>query len=162
MSQPWQWTTRSPAETLDFGASLGEALRPGDVVALIGDLGAGKTWFTKGVARGLGVAPEEVTSPTFVLMRVYEGRLALHHFDAYRLGGEADFLDLGAEEVFFGDGASVVEWADRVPAALPEDRLDVRIEVAGETERDFALSHTGPRSEALLHLLRYLLRGHHT
>ena len=150
MSHQWQWISRSPGETLDFGASLGVASRPGDVVALIGDLGAGKTWLTKGIARGLGVEPKEVTSPTFVLMHVHDGRLPLYHFDAYRLGGAAALLDLGADEVLFGEGVSVVEWADRVTAALPEDRLEVRIEVTGEAERQLDFTATGPRSEALL------------
>ena len=145
-----RFTSHSPEETLSFGDSLGKALRPGDVLALIGDLGAGKTWLTKGIARGLGVPIEQVTSPTFVLMHVYEGRLRLAHFDAYRLRGGRDMIDLGAEEMFFGQGASVVEWADRVADALPADRLVIEMEVGGETERRMRLSATGARSGELL------------
>ena len=142
--------SRSPEETLALGEALGRALAEGDVIALTGDLGAGKTWLTKGIAQGIGVAPDEVTSPTFVLMRVHEGRVRLAHFDAYRLRSGADLLDVGAEEMFYAAAASVVEWADRAEDALPEDRLDVRIEVSGETERRFEMVARGPRSERLL------------
>ena len=151
--------SRSPEQTLAMGEALGRALRPGDVVALIGELGAGKTWLTKGMAQGLGVAPDEVTSPTFVLMHLYEGRLRLAHFDAYRLRGSGEMLDLGAEEMFYGDGASVVEWADRVQDALPPDRLDIVLEVAGETSRRMSLAAQGAGAQELLDTFRRSVSG---
>ncbi len=141
-----EFVSRSPDETLAFGEALGRLLRPGDVVALRGELGAGKTLLTKGIARGIGADPAEVTSPTFVLMHVYEGRIRLAHFDAYRLRGAAEMIDLGAEEAFYEGGASVVEWADRVEEALPPERLDVSIEVVGETQRRMALRARGERA----------------
>lgn len=143
----------SPDETLALGRALGAALQAGDAVGLYGDLGAGKTWFVKGMAEGLGVPAREVTSPTFVLMHVYEGRIPLSHFDAYRLSGGEEMVDFGAEEAFYGEGASVVEWADRVEEVLPEDRLEIRLSVRGETHRRLDLRPTGPRSAALLKAL---------
>jgi len=143
-------SSRSPQETLAFGETLGRALQPGDVIALKGDLGAGKTLLTKGIARGLGIAPDQVTSPTFVLMHVHQGRMPLAHFDAYRLHGGTELLDLGAEEAFFGPGASVVEWADRVCDALPQERLEILLEVTGDSDRRLTLEAKGPRAAALI------------
>jgi tRNA threonylcarbamoyladenosine biosynthesis protein TsaE len=151
--------SRSPGETLAFGEALGRSLGPGDVLALIGELGAGKTWLTKGVAAGLGVPPAEVTSPTFVLLHLYRGRLELAHFDAYRLRRGQELLDLGADEQLYGDGACVVEWADRVRDALPADRLEIEIEAVGENERRLTLRPLGRRSTAALARLRLKERG---
>lgn len=142
--------SESPEQTLAIGQALGRALRPGDVVALYGELGAGKTWLTKGIAEGLGVPSREVTSPTFVLMHIYEGRIPLAHFDAYRLEGAEEMIDLGAEETFYGEGASVIEWAERVEGALPEDRLEIRMTVQGEAERRLAVTACGERAGELL------------
>lgn len=127
--------TGSPAETLALGRRLAERLAPGTVVALYGDLGAGKTHLAKGLCAGLGVAPEAVTSPTFTLVQEYDGRLPVFHFDAYRLDDPAAFYDLGYEEYFFGDGVSVVEWPERVEALIPADALRLRLTHAGETQR---------------------------
>lgn len=125
----------SPEQTREIGRDLGSQLRVGDVVALIGPLGAGKTQFVKGVAAGAGLADtRRVTSPTFVLINEYEGRIRLYHIDAYRLGDAREYEALGAEE-FARDGAVLLEWADRVMAALPEDRLAITIEVTGEQSR---------------------------
>ena len=143
-------TTYSPEETLALGARLGQAARSGDVIALYGDLGAGKTALTKGIATGLGGDPRAVTSPTFVLMIRHEARLPLYHFDAYRLARCSDMLDIGAEEAFYGDGVSVVEWADRVEESLPEDRLEIHLSVTGETSRRMRFHPTGPQSAELL------------
>jgi len=115
------------------------------VIALVGGLGAGKTVFVKGLARGLGVRPaHEVTSPTFVLITEYPGRLTLYHVDAYRLEGAADFEALGADEILFGDGVCVIEWADRLAGCLPEDRLEVALAVEGPLSRRLALSARTP------------------
>ena len=141
---------RSVADTFDLGRRIGRAARPGDVVALIGQLGAGKTVLTKGVLAGLGGNPEDVASPTFVLMVRHDGgRLPLFHFDAYRLAGGAELVEIGAEEAFYGEGLSVIEWADRVADVLPDDRLEFRFRVTGPTERTIALVPLGERARVL-------------
>jgi tRNA threonylcarbamoyladenosine biosynthesis protein TsaE len=135
------------AGTESLGRALGRVLRPGDVVALHGDLGAGKTHLTRAIADGLGVFnPAAVNSPTFVLIQEYPGPIPLYHFDAYRLIGDREFLELGVEEYFQGDGVSVVEWADRVPGALPADRLMIHLEATGATSRRVSVRGVGPRS----------------
>jgi tRNA threonylcarbamoyladenosine biosynthesis protein TsaE len=136
--------------TRRLGLELGRRLGPGSVVALVGPLGAGKTHLSRAIAEGLGVAPHLVTSPTFVLLQEYPGRVPVYHFDAYRLAGAAPFADLGAHEYLEGDGACLVEWADRVAPCLPADHLRVEMEVTGETTRRVRLSATGPRHEAVL------------
>lgn len=137
------WTTTSPEETIDLGRRLGRCLHRGDVVALCGDLGSGKTWFAKGLALGLGVGPDEVvTSPSFALMNAYEGRLTLFHMDVYRLETVSDFLDAGLDDYLYADGVAVMEWADRWLDVLPERHLKVRIIVLDEHSREITLSGT--------------------
>ena len=139
------------AATEAFGHRLGALLFPGAVVALVGQLGAGKTHLTRAVAEGLGVRnPAAVTSPTFVLIQEYPARLPVYHFDAYRLSGPREFAELGVEEYFGGDGVCLVEWADRVAATLPAEHLRVDIHVLDENRRRFELTATGPRYEAVL------------
>jgi tRNA threonylcarbamoyladenosine biosynthesis protein TsaE len=140
--------TRSAAETERAGEVLAPLLAPGDVVALTGDLGAGKTRLVQGVARALGVE-EPVTSPTFNLLLVHPGALPLYHFDLYRLERESELEDIGFFETLESDGFSMIEWGDRFPAALPADRLVVSIERTGDQSRLLALDARGPRSEAL-------------
>jgi tRNA threonylcarbamoyladenosine biosynthesis protein TsaE len=144
--------THSPEETIDLGRRIGRAAWPGDVLALVGDLGTGKTVLAKGVAEGLGAASaREVISPTFVLCREYlDGRLPLYHFDAYRLRGAADLEGIGASEIFGGVGLSLVEWADRAPQALPPDRMEVRLEVTGPQSRRLTFTAFGPQAARLL------------
>ena len=148
--------TRAPEETLDLGRRIGRAARPGDVLALVGELGSGKTVLAKGIAEGLGAATaREVTSPTFVLCREYlDGRIPFYHFDAYRLRGAAEMEAIGSAEVFGGDGISVVEWADRAPQALPSDRLEVRLEVIGDEMRRLTFTARGPQAKRLLKGIR--------
>jgi tRNA threonylcarbamoyladenosine biosynthesis protein TsaE len=142
------------AATEAFGRRLGGSLFPGAVVALVGPLGAGKTHLARAVAAGLGVAdPRIVVSPTFVLIQEYAGRLPVYHFDAYRLNGESDFLDLGTAEYFEGDGVCLVEWADRVSGALPKEQLRVELAVVGENARRATMTGIGERYEALLRAL---------
>lgn len=152
----WTVLAESVEETLAIGRRLGRAAEAGDVVALIGDLGAGKTHLAKGMAEGLGAATaREVASPTFVLCREYlGGRIPFYHLDAYRLRGAADLEAIGSDDILAGDGASAVEWADRAAEALPVDRLEVRLEVAGETSRRLTLRARGPRAARLLEAAR--------
>ena len=123
------------AETRALGLSIADAAEPGDIIALIGDLGTGKTALTKYIAEGLGVK-EEVISPTFTIVREYRsGRLPLFHFDVYRLSGPEEFIDAGAEDYLEDSGLSVIEWADIVADALPADALLVNIEYAEDNKR---------------------------
>lgn len=138
-------------DTLAAGEALGRLARPGLVVLLQGPLGAGKTVFAKGVARGLGVPGwRYVTSPTFALHNVYEGRLRLHHLDLYRLSGAAELEGLGAEEALYGSGVCVLEWPDLFFEDLPPDRLIVRFRWTGpEGGRSLVFESEGPGSGAL-------------
>ena len=127
--------TKSAAETRALGEKLAGRLQPGDVLLLEGDLGAGKSELTRGIARGLGVA-ETVTSPSFTILNVYEsGRCPLYHFDWYRLESSEELYELGMDEFLGGDGIAVVEWPGRCPDAVPEGAVRIRMTAAGENER---------------------------
>lgn len=150
----WTFTATSEDDTDRLGAKLAEVLPPGTVIALIGTLGAGKTRLVQAVAQALGVSAEEVTSPTFVLVNEYTtGRLPVYHFDAYRLRDEDEFLELGPEEYFDAEGLTFVEWADRVQRCLPPEYLQIEVEVAGDTLREFKVSSP---SESLASRLQQL------
>lgn len=147
---PFTILSDSPEETRRIGAALGRLAAPGLVIALRGTLGAGKTTFVQGVAEGAGTPdPKSVTSPTFVLIQEYTGRIPVYHFDAYRLRGVEEFADLGADEYLFGDGVCVVEWAERVTAALPNDRIEIEFVPAGESHRRLEVSSLGDRWPSL-------------
>ncbi|WP_019123959.1 tRNA (adenosine(37)-N6)-threonylcarbamoyltransferase complex ATPase subunit type 1 TsaE [Brevibacillus massiliensis] len=146
MVEPYVWTFASAEETQQFARRLAEYLQPGDVLALEGDLGAGKTTFTQGLARGLGVA-EGVNSPTFTIIKEYAGRLPLYHMDVYRVENDAD--QLGLDEYFYGDGVSVVEWASLIEPVLPEERLTVTLSVGEGQARRCRLEPRGRRYEEL-------------
>jgi len=136
----------TPLETDRIGVLIGKLLRPGDFVALRGELGAGKTRIARGVATGLGVDPAmPVTSPTYTLLNIYQGRMPLYHFDLYRLAGDDDVLDLGFDDYFHGDGVSLVEWPERLDRELPKDRLEIVFSYVGETERRIELIATSAR-----------------
>ena len=120
--------TRSPEETFETGRKLGEKAVPGQVFTLMGDLGVGKTVFTQGLARGLGIQ-EPVSSPTFTIVQVYEeGRLPFYHFDVCRIGDVEEMDEVGYDDYIMGDGVSLIEWADLIEEILPEKRTEVRIE----------------------------------
>ncbi len=137
--------TDSADATRAVAAALGELLVPGDVVLLVGDLGAGKTAFTQGLARGLGV-DEPVTSPTFTIVQEYEGRIPLAHVDVYRLDRVQDLYDLGFDELVDGNGVTVVEWGDLVEQTVPSEHVVVRIEPGeADTERVLEFSYHGAR-----------------
>lgn len=115
-------------DTFAAGEKVGKEARPGQVYSLVGDLGAGKTVFTQGVASGLGVK-EPVNSPTFPILQVYEqGRLPLYHFDVYRIGDAEEMDEIGYEDYFWGEGVCLVEWADLIPELLPKEHILIRIE----------------------------------
>ena len=120
--------TNTPKETFDFGKSLGEAAKPGTVYTLIGDLGVGKTVLTQGLAKGLDIL-EPISSPTFTIVQVYEeGRLPLYHFDVYRIGDVEEMEEIGYEDYFYGEGVSLVEWANLIEEILPEQYTEIKIE----------------------------------
>ncbi|HQR08119.1 MAG TPA: tRNA (adenosine(37)-N6)-threonylcarbamoyltransferase complex ATPase subunit type 1 TsaE [Gemmatales bacterium] len=142
-------------ETARIGQSLGSLLFPGAVVALIGPLGAGKTWFTRNVAIGLGLSrPEQVTSPTFVLIQEYAARLPIYHFDVYRLKQLSEFEDLGALEYLAGDGVCLIEWADRVSSLLPTEYLRIEFELTGPASRVISFTAFGERYYEMIEHLR--------
>jgi tRNA threonylcarbamoyladenosine biosynthesis protein TsaE len=151
----------SDGETIGLGRELGRLLAGGDVVALVGELGSGKTWFTKGLALGLGVPPHVVvTSPSFSLLNEYEGRERLYHMDAYRLENLSDFLSAGMEEIFHEGGIVAVEWGDRWPEVLPDWTVTVAFDIVDETARIVRLFAHHPRSiEVLRRLDERLKRG---
>ena len=145
-------TLADPDATERLGAALGSLLFPGSVVALDGELGAGKTHLVRGICAGLGVANlAVVNSPTFVLIQEYCGRLPVFHFDAYRLTSPREFAELGVEEYFSAAGVCCIEWASRVAEFLPADRLSVRLEHAG-SGRVARLSAPAGRHAGLLFL----------
>lgn len=113
-------------KTRKLGEKLGEILRGGDLISLMGDLGAGKTTLTQSIAKGLGIN-DYVTSPTFTLINEYEGRIPLYHFDVYRLGDIEELYDLGYEEYFYSNGVTIVEWGDKVLEVFPKDRINIDI-----------------------------------
>ncbi|MGI5882730.1 MAG: tRNA (adenosine(37)-N6)-threonylcarbamoyltransferase complex ATPase subunit type 1 TsaE [Dethiobacteria bacterium] len=119
-------TSHGEEETRTIGRILGKGVPPGMVIALKGDLGAGKTVLAQGIAQGAGVEGT-VNSPSYVLMNIYHGQLELYHFDFYRLEDEDDLFELGLDEYFYGEGVTLVEWADKFPSFLPEDRLEIEI-----------------------------------
>jgi tRNA threonylcarbamoyladenosine biosynthesis protein TsaE len=148
--QRWETTTGTPEETRNLGRLLGEFVVAGQVVLLNGDLGAGKTCFAQGIARGLGVSSASpVTSPSYTLMNVHYGRLPLYHFDLYRLSQVDDLADLGYDEFAEGDGLTLVEWADRMTSALVAS-IDVFIEHLSEQHRKFCFTALDDRGRDLL------------
>jgi len=142
-----------------IGSALAAVLQPGTVVALVGNLGAGKTRLTRAICTAMEVDARDVNSPTFVLIQEYAGRLPLYHFDTYRLNDSDEFLELGADELLSGEGICFVEWADRVADVLPKDRMQIEIEITGETSRLFHISATGPQSQQMVDLLPNEIKG---
>ena len=132
--------TSSAAETEEAGRRLAATLQPGSVILLFGDLGAGKTCLVKGIATGLHIDPNSVHSPTFIMVNRYEGPLPVNHVDLYRLEEGEDFADLGLDDLFAGDGVTVIEWSERLPAAAcPVPRLEIHLSHAGGDKRHLRL-----------------------
>lgn len=135
--------THSPMETRAFGERLAQKLHPGDVLLLLGDLGAGKSELTRGIAKGLGVT-STVASPSFTILNVYEeGRLPLYHFDWYRLTGADELYEMGLDEYLGGDGVAVIEWPTQCPEAIPDTCLAVSISPMDDTVREITLECRG-------------------
>ena len=145
------FTAHDEHDTQRLGAALADVLPAGTVVALTGTLGAGKTRLVEAVATALGVPRDAVTSPTFVLVNEYtQGRLPAYHVDTFRLKDDDEFLDLGPDEYFESDGITLVEWADRVAHLLPAERVEITLEVVGETARRATITGTSPGTERLV------------
>ena len=140
----WRVKTKSPEQTMHLGRICGAMLPPGSVIALIGDLGSGKTVFVKGVAQGVGVIDEkEITSPSFVLVNEYQGRLPITHVDLYRLHHRREVEDLGWEELISSSGVTLIEWAEKVLPLLPKERMEVHFEWVNAVERKLMLVGRG-------------------
>ena len=143
--------TSSGEETINLGLRLGTLLNEGDIVALAGDLGSGKTWFTKGVALGLEISSDTViTSPSFSLMNEYQGRCAFFHMDVYRLENVSDFINAGLDEYLYGNGVTVMEWADRWPEVLPEKSIKIQLVILDECSREITLTALHPKALRIL------------
>ena len=141
----------SPHEECSFllGRKIGELLEPGDILALWGPLGAGKTLLARGIARGLGVPPQiRITSPTFTIINEYSGRLYLYHLDLYRISGPEDLETLPWEESLFGKGVALIEWPERLDRLLPSERWDLKFSVTGDEGRRIILAGRGKRNRA--------------
>lgn len=153
-------TTRGPEQTKLWGERLGKYLEKGDIVCLIGGLGVGKTLFGQGVAKGLGVTDEYVTSPTFLMMREYHtSRLPLFHFDLYRLESIRELYDLGYEEYFFGDGVTIIEWAEKIQELIPIEYLRVEITWINENTREINFIPYGEHYQQIVHHLKKRIKG---
>lgn len=120
------FTTSSAEETIELGKKIGKLLKKGDIIAMQGTLAAGKTTITKGIAQALGIT-ETITSPTFCLISEYEGTMPLYHMDVYRLDGTEDFINLGTDDMLYGDGVSIIEWSEKIMEELPSSTIILKI-----------------------------------
>lgn len=135
-----KFITTNREETMKLGRGLARGFKAGQLVALIGELGSGKTTLVKGIAEGLGVRDSRyVNSPTFVIIKEYTGKLPLYHFDVYRLGCPDELEAIGYEEYFYGPGVCVVEWADKIKNLLPKSYIEIKIEIVNENERKITI-----------------------
>lgn len=128
--------SKSVEETIGAGYEFGKQLKPGDVVCLTGDLGAGKTHFVKGVASYFGIKPEKVSSPTYTLIHEYTGELPVYHFDCYRLKSEEEAIEIGAEEYFYGEGVCLIEWPEKIGSLIPEEAIWIQISHLPDQKRE--------------------------
>lgn len=135
--------SNSAKQTREIARKLARTFKPQDVVALIGELGSGKTVFVKGLAMGLGCKSRNVSSPTFVLMRQYQGKFVLNHFDLYRLRALHQLEAIGYEEYFYSDAVTVIEWADRIPYALPKEYLRIEFKILADNKRLLKIKSIG-------------------
>ena len=151
----WSILTRSPRQTMSWGSSLGRLLKRGEIIALIGELGAGKTCFVRGVAQGLEVGKKAwIRSPSFTLINEYHGRLPVYHIDLYRVEGRAQLEGLNLREYLYSDGVSLIEWFDHLPADEFEEFLEVRIAYVDSARRKLTFTPYGERYEKIIEGLR--------
>src|SRR5262245_3474029 len=143
-------TSKNPQDTLELARKIAKQLKKGAIVCLHGDLGAGKTTFVKGMVKALGVEENAVTSPTFVLMNIYEGKLPLYHFDLYRLENADDIMQIGYEEFLYGEGISVIEWAERLKELYPKEYVKIELRHKSAREREIVLETRGRPYESIL------------
>jgi len=147
--------THSAPETVRLGKHLGKLLQAGDVVALGGELGAGKTQLIKGLAAGIGIGnPHDISSPSFMLVNEHDGKIPFNHIDLFRLKGEKEAEELGLDEYFEGKGVTAIEWAERIPSLLPQNLLLVHIRYTGKNARSIEITAKGKRYEELIDRLR--------
>lgn len=146
--------TSSPEQTWRIGETLGARLGRGDTVCLYGDLGSGKTSFSYGIALGLEVKEQYITSPTFTFVNEYQGRVPLYHIDLYRLKGAEELENIGFEEYIGSDGVAVIEWAERAEDELPEERLSVYLRYVNENSRELGFLGEGERYQKLVEELK--------
>ena len=146
--------SKSPGQTKKLAKKIGKLLGEGDIVGLIGELGAGKTVFVQGLAGGLGVkASEYVRSPSFVLLNIYQGRFELYHFDLYRLDNLRELENIGYKEYFYGQGVSAIEWAEKIVPALPAEYLRIELHHRSPKERVIKIIPEGKRYRELVNKL---------
>lgn len=152
--------TNSPGQTTELARLAGKLAKPGTVLVLAGPLGAGKTSFVQGLAKGLGI-PDVVNSPTYTIVKEYRGRLPLYHFDLYRLEDPDELWDLGLEEYFASGGVCALEWGERAAEMLPREHLHIRLELMGEFQRALFLRASGERhNELVKELMEHAGTGH--
>lgn len=149
MKSVLRFKTNNAEETENLGKRIGEALVGGEVIAMTGDLGAGKTTMTKSLAKGLDI-DEHITSPTFTIVNEYDGRLKLFHFDVYRIGDIEEMYDLGFEEYIYSGGVSIVEWSNLIEDILPEDKINIEILYLDENKREIIVSGKGEKFDNLI------------
>src|SRR4030065_1548238 len=142
--------TESVNETLAIGKKLGRLLSPGDVILLTGELGAGKTCLVKGIADGLGIKGTRITSPTFIIINEYTGKIPLYHIDLYRIGIIEDLREIGMEEILYGKGVTAIEWAERIKDTLPDERVDITLKCVDDKTREIDISAFGSHHREIL------------
>lgn len=147
-------TSHTPRQTEEIGSLLGSMLAKGDIIALCGELGTGKTTLVRGMARGIGLEEGEVASPSFTLVNEYEGPLRLFHIDLYRLADEKELIGIDYEEYLTADGVVVIEWADRLPQAIPADSLWITLRYLGTERREIVLRAEGDRYKMMIEELQ--------
>ena len=151
----WRISTRSSSQTMNWGRRLGKLLEGGEIVALIGELGAGKTCFVRGVTQGLDVGKDSwIRSPSFTLINEYQGRLAVYHIDLYRIGSRNQLEGLNLREYLYSDGVSLIEWFEHLPADEVEEFLEVRIAYVDSARRKLTFTPYGERYEKIIEGLR--------
>jgi tRNA threonylcarbamoyladenosine biosynthesis protein TsaE len=152
--------THSAEETQDLGTCIGGLLQDKDWIGLTGELGAGKTCFSKGVARGFGIDPSRVTSPTFAIMQDHQGSFLLHHLDLYRLSSYAELVEIGYEDLLAGPGVCLVEWCEQIPESILNDGLIIRFSFVTEGERSLRIKAFGARGNSLLKEIQQWMSSH--